>query len=210
MKKGIFVLFVSIGVVCQLGFSVLEIREIRYRKNLSFFNDWHPSDVYSPINGQIKKIECSDYSNEIIYKSFGTCRIIFPEKIECGELQFFLFSKEEYLHARGEVYLEWDVGDADIFASEKERISKEYGCNKKRPLYSNDLFSLSSYTARYNYDGEYEYALFDETNYVIRYIYLSDVGKRENIICDYEYQPTKMLYESDLKNILSNKYEYHS
>ena len=85
------------------------------------------------------------------------------------------------------------------FNQEVARLSNVYTIKdsvQMKSVYCIDLFDLPSFVCIYNYNGEFEYALVDESNKRILYIYLKDIKTIDNIIFDKKYAPSKSLSDS--------------
>ena len=154
------------------------------------------------IKGTVKNFEISSYPFEDLltvfeYEDKG---YLFPQTISDGEIKAFYYKKKDsYLlrdYYRSEFYLSWKM-DEPTFASEIARISSiETWC--KSPKYTTNLFNLPAYIGIYNYYGEFEYAIVDETNRTLHYIYLFDVKKYNNFVFEKDFQPKRMLFDSDI------------
>ena len=161
-----------------------------------FLNDSHN------ISGKIGNFDISLYPFEDMttvfeYEEKG---FLFPSCIQSGEIKAFCYSKtDKYLqrtYYRSEFYLAWHV-DEETFASEIDRISSiETWC--KTPKYTSDLFGLPAYIGIYNFYGEFEYVIIDESNLTLYYVYLFDTKKYDNLIFAKKLQPKKILQNSDI------------
>lgn len=123
--------------------------------------------------------------------------LFFPEKLENLNVKDFYCRYDEQLPL-GEgtqVFLKIHYNDISSFNSEKDRIiSLSSNCN--------EYFEQSNYKAyatRLGDDGSSEYALIDETQQIIYYIFLQDLPK-EQIEFDHRLLPTGYTEYGDIKN----------
>ena len=196
----------SIGSMVLLVFSLSLIDA----STLSFSYSSYAAYKKTPITGEISDLEIEQYNKETIINGLKYDCPIFPDIISNGKIKYFEFIDPllEDLHfPRAEFFLEW-ITDKETFEKDIQRIEKYEASTNKKILLSNDLFSFKSYVASYDMMGEYEYALFDEETYTIRYIYLFDVESRKNIIFPNEYAPTKTLKDSDISRFANFSGEY--
>ena len=175
-------------------------KQIEYESyRLYFTNSNHYTSNKTPNFGKVEQISLSLYNKKEIV-DYLKCCAIFPEELSSGEAKMLFFYDplfEGDIYIRGEAYLEWSV-DKETFDSEKERISNIEGEQAKHPLWSNNLFSLPGFVTIYNFDSEFEYALFEETTYTIRYIRFADMDSVENLNIQERYAPNLVMKLSDL------------
>lgn len=86
--------------------------------------------------------------------------------------------------------------DEISFNNEIDRL-KTLKYKKNKIIYSKNLFKYPSYVSIYNRNHKFEYALIDESNLSIYYIYLSSVSKN-NIVFDEDLLPKKYIINSDV------------
>lgn len=143
----------------------------------------------SSIQGNVEEVGDDEY----LQKKSPICAhktiycLMFPEHIPAEGAPFFFFSETVKSYRdfsdRFEIYLCCEWGD-EKYAAERERL-KDLGLSER-----DDLFPLPSFVYRYDY-GHFLYALFDQSNNAIHYIYLSEVGSIENVVFDRSLAPTK-------------------
>lgn len=199
-KKPLFILLTFSLTGC-FGYRSLEsyFSSMKKKVELEYFG--FLNDKCS-ISGKTKNYDVllypfEDMTTVFEYEEKG---FLFPSTIQSGEIKVFSYTKKEsYLlrdYYRSEFYLSWRM-DESTFNSEIERISSiETWC--KSPKYVSDLFNLPAYIGIYNYYGEFEYVVVDETNLTLHYIYLFDVKKYDNIVFNKQFYPKKMLQKSNI------------
>lgn len=163
------------------------------------------------IKGEIQTIGANEYNIDKFKNSFCGY-LVFPQHIQSESAEFFAFS-EERGSDRGrvlvsEIYLSCTYSD-EIFSSEIKRLSeikREHADQNKPILYSEELFNLPSYVAIYNDSSEFEYAIVNEKNLTIYYVYLFAIEESKNIVFDMALSPHNMLNEcSDIDPTLKEQ-----
>ena len=200
MKKPLFILLVFSVTSC-FGYRKLSsyFSSMKKKVELEYFG--FINEKFN-LNGRIISKTPSQYPLEEMQTVFNYEEkgLLFPQSINDGELKAFCFIDEHYYlqrkYYRSELYLSWQMNE-DTFNSEIERISStETWCNS--PKYTTDLFALPAYIAIYNFYGEFEYVIIDETNLTLHYIYLFDIKKYDNLVFKKQLHPKKMLQNSDI------------
>ena len=208
-KKWIF-LFLLIPASIHLYFEVyllstLIVAVFSNKDTLITFNSDYNISFASPsikengvdIIGQIEEITNEQYKQNNFNEACNGNGVIFPENVNNVSAKCFAFSENHNQHFRSEIYLESEFFDSNSYFDEIQRLQLLEGKHSKKPIYSSDLFALPSYVATYNVDACYEYALFDEDNLKIIYIYLSSFDTYENIVFNIDYAPCRILKGSD-------------
>ena len=149
------------------------------------------------IEGKIIDVQIINYNQEDLLEGCNNNGFIFPKNIDGTKSKMFVFKEDHDRHFRSEIYLESEFLDSNSYFDEIQRLQFLEGKHSKKPIYSSDLFALPSYVATYNVDACYEYALFDEDNLKIIYIYLSSFDTYENIVFNIDYAPCRILKGSD-------------
>ena len=196
-----FLLFNPLSIVLAIDSiqSYIETNTLRFAKQayLGFKK--------TPMSGSVEEIDINEYDRVVIVEKLNHS-MIFPESITTGKISMAFFADPLFADRsfkRGQAYLEWNM-DKDTYEYELERMKNIVGKKNKYVRCSNNLFRLQSYIACYNDDGYFEYALLDENNYTIRYISLCDIESIDNLLFSHDYEPKKVLKDSDLK-LYSNK-----
>ena len=133
-----------------------------------------------------------------------------PQEIpEEGTESFFFHEDVKYRNKsspRDEWYLSC-VWDSARFQAEKERLLSISGpfikgilptFHEKKALGSQDLFPLPACIFVYNDQAIFQYAIFDEVELRIHYIFLDEIGSLDSIVFDKNLAPTKRTIDSDI------------
>ncbi|MDE5855738.1 MAG: hypothetical protein K2H06_01695 [Anaeroplasmataceae bacterium] len=171
--------------------------------------------IFGSCDGEIEgapvSITKEEYSFENISNITFSSAKIFPQVLETEKAKYFEFKEERGGDVgkiyRSEIYLDCQYSK-EIFDGEVERLSSiytEWEKGNKNSVLSNDLFCFPTYITSYNSAGEFEYALFDNANYRVIYIYLLGVGSASNIVFEEMFIPQKKLNESDFDSTLISK-----
>lgn len=183
-----------------------------YKNNVVLNNPRLNFEDLTTINGKIENLSLNAYNNEL--SSFNTvcnrCGLVFPNEVGSGTLKYFLFSESFYNDLtiyRTELYLKWEISNKDYYFLEKARLAS-ITKHEKSSFYSINMFIFPSYITEYNHEGGFEYALLDEDNLTIEYIYLMGVGDISQIIFGEEKAPHKTLKDSDFPDDMINKGYY--
>lgn len=129
---------------------------------------------------------------------------IFPNEIANGVTvnQYYYYCDNASLDNSYKIYLECTYSQND-FAKEAERLSKlqtEYNGETKNIIVANNGFHFPAYVAVYEEKlNTYEYALVDEENSKIIYIYAQICGLDKEII-DNIYLPVDFKVPSELED----------
>ena len=154
-------------------------------------------------SGSVESIQLKEYDRESFANGTSYHCAVFHEKLTAGEASMACFFDPNYLERslkrRGQVYLEWSMPEG-AFSSEVERLQGLVGPWGRTPFWSEDLFALLSCVAVYNDLSEFEYALLDRENSVIRYVWFFDVESVDNLLFPKEWAPSKILRDSDAKD----------
>lgn len=119
--------------------------------------------------------------NACNFKDFsGTGNIkIFPEISKDNDnveiVKYNYLSIDTFMDPTCKVYLECKYKNISSFereCSRLEQIKVEMDEKTNKIVYKEDVFSLPAYIAMYNYSSCFEYALVDEVNKTIIYIYM--------------------------------------
>ena len=152
--------------------------------------------------GSVESIQLKEYDKESFANGTSYHYAVFPEKLTAGDASMICFFDPVYAERswkRGQVFLEWSM-PADAFSSEVERLQGLVGPWGRTPFWSEDLFALPSCVAVYNDRSEFEYALLDRENSIIRYVWFFDVESVDNLLFPKEWAPSKILRNSDAKD----------
>ena len=202
----------EVVVSLTLGPILLFVERSSYRNNVSFKNPHLILENLTFINGDITNISSDVFlqKRDNLKTICNNSGLIFPNEAYPGTLSYFEFYESFYADGRTiyrtEIYLKWEFENHEYFIREKERLNdiKHY---EKPSFFSKSLFSLPSYTTEYNHEGGFEYALLDETDSVIEYIYLMGVGDKTQIVFDEDKIPIKSPNDSDFpRNMISEGY----
>lgn len=221
MKRKVKIPLIIIGfvilnlVIASSGFLlIICINDHLNSNQLDFADDSFIGMKKTPIEGIVEDMDINYYDKKDITglskAKYTYDYPVFPSNLTNGSAKGFLFIDPLFLdksYPRAELYLEWTTNQ-EMFEKEEERLSEYIAITNKKILLSENLFLLKSYIASYNFDGKFEYAIFDEKTFTIRYIYLCDIGKKENIVFPYEYAPTKFLKDSDISQYAVRGGEY--
>ncbi len=211
-KKIYIILYLSISLLlCSLIFldSCSKTQELN-------FNCEYIWGSCSKIEGTPKTITKEEYSFENIQNITFQSAKIFPLELMADTAQYFEFKEKHWGDAgtiyRSEIYLDCQYTE-ELFHIELERLSLiqiDHFNYSKNSVLTYDLFNYPAYVTSYNRTGEFEYALYDQTNFRIVYIYLMGVGEVSNIVFDNTFIPYKKLKESDFCPELISKEGYYS
>ena len=113
--------------------------------------------------------------------------LLFPESVLENECEDFICKHTTY----GLVGTGWQVFlkikyDETVFSEEITRLKNL--CEKSPVKGESDYFEKSAYASVFNSNGCYEYAVINEADKTICYIYLQLIDKK-NLIIDEEYIP---------------------
>ena len=138
---------------------------------------------------------------------------IFPETIsDTAECKGFSYIEEVRiidwgLDYRAEVFFSIKYSE-DSYIDETVRLSSIKNDHKnKEIIFSQNLFNYPAYVSIYNEHSRYEYALLNEDNHEIIYIYLFDCGE-DNICFSNDYIPFKRIKDSDFPKKIASKGYY--
>ena len=171
---------------------------------LEFYDSYYYGVKLSRITGEVKTINLQGYPYNTIKEVVDDEGLIFPKSFESGTIRYFEYHetvKKINGYDRYEIFIEWKT-DSISFEKEKSRLSSisSVGGDIKQ---SNDLFTLPSYVASYNSFSRFEYVLFDDSSFTLRYISLHVIGSLSNIVFPLDYAPTKVIKHSDLNKTVS-------
>lgn len=210
----------AVGILATIASGVLNPLLIDWPDNdtskmlfLSYYLTYRSCEI---ITGQVSEIMIKDYDDKykFVINNCNYGGLIFPSMIKEGSIKGFFFAEKHYTDegdiSRSELYIEWSFVNNKSYEEEVQRISS-IANNDKQVLLSYDLFSLPSYIAEYQWLSGFEYALIDEENLIIRYIYLKEVGTYYQIVFDNEYAPHKWISDSDLpkEQIANGRYSIY-
>ncbi len=137
---------------------------------------------------------------------------IFPEFISKPDNTEYYYNLSKGLFDNGiQIYLKSTL-DKEEFEKEVERLSKvtnQYEGKKQKIEYKTKGFNYPAYVSIYNFDSEYEYALVDEKNLTISYIYLQYIDDKE-IMFDKTEMPNDYREGKDSFNIYAYQLEDES
>ena len=151
------------------------------------------------VTGEVYNISPSEYNHSPTHHYFYNS--LSPKEINGGNIAFFSYivhcSSDVGTRAFGEEYVQWKM-DVETFSFEKNRLSSIF-CDSagKGTVVSSNLFFATSYVAVYNYDSKFSYAIIEEESLTITYVYFYNIGKKENLVFNEKYKPSKKLSESD-------------
>lgn len=124
------------------------------------------------------------------YKRYDNSRksVLFPESIDTLDVDDYLFMYNECV-----LYPEWQLKlvvkyDKENFTTEVERIKS---ICKNSPIFGESkYFNSLVYATVWDYSWEYEYAIIDENNFEIIYIYFQNVDtERSDFVIGKKYIP---------------------
>ncbi len=132
--------------------------------------------------------------------------LIFPDVIEKDNIDDYYYFYREYLFgAKCQVYLKCTYNDAQ-FVEEKERLANiniETNWDaKNESKYDDNSFIYPAYVLSNGLENTYEYALLDESNHSIYYIFLHDISQNGVKFND-ELLPNDYQYASDTKELFN-------
>lgn len=167
-------------------------------------------ESYITWDESIKEVTSEEYYMDMnITKTLTQKLSIFPNNIN-NNADYY----NSYIEVSGisnyfiqETYLKYKYNDLEFFNKEIYRLNNLEIYNvksntSKKCLYIENMFDFPVYISIYNYDKCYEYALVDEMNLTIHYIYINN--NNDFYIFDEIYRPTKKLiyyYEHMLYSI---------
>lgn len=208
-KKSFIVLF----YLCSLIIVLIIFFPFSSGNQLEF--SYEIVDNLNKISETVRYYSSEDYQNELERIKNETQRnFIFPEaissKAKCNGFSYLedIFIIDWGNNCRAEVFFSIKY-PYDEYITEIDRISSITNLMKsKKVVMSNNLFNLPTYVAIYNHHSMYEYALLNEGEYEIIYIYFFECGN-DNFCFPKEYIPSKILKESDFpKNLISGSGDY--
>lgn len=137
---------------------------------------------------------------------------VFPESIEnLKNVEYEYYCKRGLLDNSYMIFLKGDYPDTDSYEAELERLSN-IGCSiktskgtvKNKVEYSETSFDYPAYITIYNTNMSFEYALTDDANKCVVYIYLKLCEGRDFLPDKYlpiEFKGKSMMeYDTDWKN----------
>ena len=198
MRKKVLFIYLGIGAfVAVFLFVWMEVYD-SYFHLLFTPSGYQNNEIFDVL---IEDIDSESFENNIIDFQDKTkkCKS-FPREALYIKCQGFFYTESSHYDwgddYRAECYLECYYSSIE-FKKEIDRL-EGFENRGKRAIFVEDLFSLPAYVVAYNWDSNYEYSLIDEENYVIRYVYLFDIGK--NIDFPEIFFPKKLLRESSFPN----------
>ncbi len=208
----IFYLVFSLLSLCALFF----LDSCSKKQEINFNCEYIWGSCSNKIEGTPEIITKEEYSYEDIQNITFQSSKLFPLELMVDTAQYFEFKEKHWGDAgtiyRSEIYLDCQYTE-ELFYTELERLSSiqiDHFNYSKNSVLTYDLFNLPAYVTCYNRTGEFEYALYDQTNFRIVYIYLMGVGEVSNIVFDNTFIPYKKLKESDFCPELISKEGYYS
>lgn len=203
MKKYIkvpLIITCSVAITYSLAFLIWFLTDkysLRFVDNLKGYESHFKS-----VNELPKIIDNEEY-NKVMFDNNDLNKKnlkIFPLSIPYPSYFLRFTQKVKYFNSeiadRAEIYLECNYESSD-FTNEVDRISKIED-KKSRILYSENLFCLPSFIAQYNDSSEYQYAIINSEQKIIRYILLIEIGSADYIKFGKDFIPNRRIVDSDL------------
>lgn len=184
MKKKTYIIITVIGTLSiGLGWIIYifyygELKTIR--SEAAYYGQWEEFDGYSGLK-------------------------IFPENIKKEQIKEYYFESQDILEApRAQVYalIEYKKDDYDKEIERLKQLMIEYGNERKGVMYNEEYFPKPAYISEYNWMGCYEYAIHDEKNNRIAYIFYQNI-EPDDLKIDKQYLPR----EENVENIIYSIYE---
>ncbi len=140
--------------------------------------------------GKYTTSDIADYEDNLSEKVCGSFAI-FPDEVNSETVEDYSYIRYNGLLDNGyQIYLECEY-DAESYAQEIVRLSNIEGINNNTDC---------TYVAINNFDSTYEYAIADEENRTIRYIFLSHFPA-DKISFDSSYLPEQVISSTDSYNV---------
>ena len=205
-NKLILFLVIVFLVIYTLIILIIDVKSGKLEFSYELF------DNQKIINETTRVYSSEDYALEIQKLKEKTNKmLIFPETIlDSSNCYGFTHIEEVNIidwgkDYRAEVFfcIKYSKNSYDL---EVDRLSLVE--SRKKVVFSQNLFNYPAYISIYNEHSRYEYALVDEDNLEIIYIYMFDCGK-DSICFSNNYIPSKKLKKSDFpKQLISSGGEY--
>lgn len=202
-------------IIMFLGIVFVSIADL-YSYKINYYSSIFQGYEFNKIEGSAEPISISEYSHGEIKKVCKKRGLVFPSKINDGNISFFSFHEilqpKSAIYDRYEFYLEWTMSKA-TFEFEIGRLSSisfETSTKTKTTVLSNNLFKLPSFLISYNDWAYFEYAILESETNTIRYVCLAEVGSKDNLVFPSDYWPVTQIRRSDVKKVCSSSQNYFS
>ena len=139
--------------------------------------------IFIPRTCKTKKI--NDYGKFDKFQNYEMMSdlVLFPPQIKRENINDYFYSYKEYIFgAKCQIYLKCSYSDKE-YKEQADRlrnlqVETSWGAINKSK-YDQKNFMYSAYLLSNGLEGNYEYALFDDSTQTVYYIFLHDISKNE-------------------------------